>query len=121
MCILFVEDEPIITMVACDALSEAGHDVVPASSGQEAIELLAAEPDRFTCIVTDFNMPGCVTGADVIRHARTVAPTTPIVLATALGGSVTLAWLAEFGVTLLPKPYSLDGLVQMVEQLLTRA
>ena len=48
MCILFVDDEAIIAMVAADVLEEAGHAVMTAGRISVAMQLLERHPGHFT-------------------------------------------------------------------------
>src|ERR1700721_1529952 len=104
MCILVVDDEPIIRMLLEDSLLEAGHEVMTASHGPGALQILADHPRHFTCLVTDFWMPFGPSGADLIRHMRRAYPLIPMVLATAMGSAVTPRWRADHHVALLEKP-----------------
>jgi CheY-like chemotaxis protein len=118
MCILFVEDEFIITMMAEEALLGAGHKVMTAGHAAAAIDLIAGHPDHFTCLVTDLHMPGELNGADLVAHVRELYPVLPIVLATAMPHAATPVWRKRHRVELLDKPYSPKCLVQSVERLL---
>jgi two-component system, cell cycle response regulator CpdR len=121
MCILVVDDEPVTLMVASEVLREAGHEVMTARHVPAALEILMAHPSHFTCLVTDFSMPGGLTGAHLIERMRKPYPTIPVVLATGLGAPVTPEWCTKHGVELLSKPYSLATLVEAVERLLNQA
>ena len=118
MCILFVEDEPIVTMVAEDALHDAGHQVMTADHAPAAVGLLADHPNHFTCLVTDVHMPGELTGLDLVEHARERYPAMPIVVATGRPDVAPLEWRDRHRVLLLEKPYSPLRLVNAVERLL---
>ncbi|MBM3776985.1 MAG: sigma-54-dependent Fis family transcriptional regulator [Acidimicrobiia bacterium] len=54
--ILFVDDEPALREVTAERLTEAGHEVVQAESGERAVELL--EQFAFDVLVTDLRLPG---------------------------------------------------------------
>ena len=76
--ILAVEDEPEVLDVIRAMLSAAGHTVVSAASGHEALELFEREP--IDVVVTDLGMPG-MTGlvlAEEVKRRRSV----PVVLLT---------------------------------------
>jgi CheY-like chemotaxis protein len=78
MRILAVEDEPEVLDVVRAMLISAGHTVVTAASGREALELFEREP--LDVVVTDLGMPG-MTGlalAEEMKRRRTI----PIVLLT---------------------------------------
>jgi PAS domain S-box-containing protein len=76
--ILAVEDEPEVLDVVRAMLTHAGHAVVTAASGREALELFAREPVEL--VITDLGMPG-MTGlalAAEIKSRRAV----PVILLT---------------------------------------
>jgi CheY-like chemotaxis protein len=50
------DDEPVRALVA-RALLENGHDVVTATDGAAALEVLARDHGRFDLLLTDINMP----------------------------------------------------------------
>ena len=118
MCILIAEDEPIILLGLCLALEDAGHEVIAASHGQAAIQHIGLKPGVFTCLITDYHMPGEITGASLVQYMRPFYPTIPMILTTALPDVVTEAWRFALGVHLVPKPYDHHELVGRVQWLL---
>ena len=121
MCILFVEDEFLISMDAEDALRAAGHDVVTAPNAPAAISLMSEHPGRFTCLVTDVHMPGDLTGLDLTDHVRKRHPDMPIVVATSKPAAARPEWRERQRVAVLEKPYTPKLLVGTVEKLLNAA
>ena len=117
MCILFVEDEFLIVMMAEEALQDAGHEVMTAPHASAAVRLIADHPGHFTVLVTDIHMPGELTGRDLVEHTRERHQTLPIVVATARSDVVPPAWRKRHRATLLPKPYTPKLLVDMVHNL----
>lgn len=67
MKILTVEDDPVARAVLRQALRRLGHEVVEASDGSQAWELLQAEAVRV--VVSDWIMPRS-DGLDLCRHIR---------------------------------------------------
>lgn len=64
--VLVVDDEPMIRMIIVDSLSEAGFEVLEASSADEAMVLL----DRDSLVgtmITDVKMPGSMDGMDLAK------------------------------------------------------
>jgi CheY-like chemotaxis protein len=117
--ILVVEDEPTIQQVLEDSLVEAGFVVSKAFSGKEAIEMLDAPGAHFRALITDVDLKSTVTGWDVARHARQIAPELPVIYATA-----TLHEWESMGVPnsiLIAKPYAPAQVVTAVSQLLNAA
>ena len=119
MCILFVEDEFLISMMGEEALQKAGHQVMTAVHAPAAVSLIADHPSLFTWLVTDIHMPGELTGLDLVEHARERYPTLPIVVASATTGAASQEWRTRHRVALLEKPYSPQLLVRTVEHLLS--
>ena len=121
MCILFVDDEFIIAMMAEDALRGAGHEVMVAEHAPAAVRLITDYPDHFTCLVTDIHMPGDLTGLDLVEHARQTYPLLPVLVATGRPDVVAPVWRERHKAELLIKPYTPELLVGIVEGLLRDA
>lgn len=66
-CVLHVEDDAAIARCIATALRRAGFEVVSVPSAEAAIAELAAR--AFDAIVSDFNLAGTGTGADVLLAA----------------------------------------------------
>ena len=65
--ILIVEDDPDIRAIIEEALCEGGFDVAVATSGEEAVALLAANHTDYRALVTDIGLPGSLDGWEVAR------------------------------------------------------
>jgi two-component system, OmpR family, response regulator len=76
--ILAVEDEPEVLDVIRAMLVAAGHTVISAASGREALELFEREP--VDVVVTDLGMPG-MTGLTLAEEVKRRRPV-PVVLLT---------------------------------------
>lgn len=78
--ILVVEDDHLVQSVVEDSLTDGGFEIVMASSGENAVELLDASDGKYRALVTDINLGrGGIDGWDVARHAREIDPNFPIV------------------------------------------
>jgi PAS domain S-box-containing protein len=78
MRLLAVEDEPEVLDVIRAMLTAAGHTVVTAASGREALELFEREP--VDVVITDLGMPG-MTGLALAEELKRRRPV-PVVLLT---------------------------------------
>ncbi|HEY1797505.1 MAG TPA: response regulator [Stellaceae bacterium] len=81
--ILTVDDSETYLQAAADSLRVEGYEVVPARSGEEALELLAVQ--SVDCILLDLMMPG-IGGEETCRRVK-AAPgmrNTPIIILTGL-------------------------------------
>jgi len=116
--ILVVEDDHLIQSVVEESLTDGGFEIVIASSGQDALDLLDASKAKYRALVTDINLgPGEVDGWDVARHAREIDPNFPVVY---VSGKDAAEWSSK-GVPnsiMLAKPFAPAQLVTAVSQLL---
>ena len=55
--ILVAEDEDTLRSLVVRALVQAGHEVVEAADGAEALDLVARDEGRFDLLLTDIRMP----------------------------------------------------------------
>ena len=55
--ILIAEDEEALRALVARALSGAGHEVIAAADGGEALDCLVREEGRFDLLLTDIKMP----------------------------------------------------------------
>ncbi len=66
--ILAVDDSPSMRRMVAVTLTDAGHEVVTASDGQEALLLAKGEPP-VDLVITDVNMPN-MDGISLVRELR---------------------------------------------------
>ena len=80
--VLTVDDDPVYLEVLGDRLRKRGYEVVPACSGEEALQLLAAQP--VDCILLDRSMAG-IGGVATCRRIKNAPATrdTPLIFLTA--------------------------------------
>lgn len=113
--ILVVDDMPAELELICQYLEKAGHKVLTAVNGQEALDQAKAElPDA---IVTDLMMP-VMGGLELCRHLRKQPETAsiPIIACTAKDRDVDRAWAIKQGIKVyLTKPYAAEELVAAVQ------
>jgi DNA-binding response OmpR family regulator len=83
--ILAVDDSPTYLHTLADQLRDEGYDVAQATSGEEAIDLLAVQP--VDCILLDRMMPG-LSGAETCERikAAPVVRDIPLIMLTSLEG-----------------------------------
>lgn len=111
--ILFVDDDPLIAMSTTEMLEDLGHQVIGATSGLHALDILkSGQP--IDLMVTDHVMPG-MTGIELAAASRAVRPSLPILLAT---GYAELPEGAQLDLPRLAKPYHQDQLRDRLDQLL---
>ncbi|MBO0749624.1 MAG: response regulator [Porphyrobacter sp.] len=81
--ILLVEDEMLVRELAYEDLTDAGHQVTAAGSGDEALAILREQPS-FDVLFTDIRMPGSIDGWQLAAEARQLVPQLKVVYATGL-------------------------------------
>ena len=110
--VLVVEDEPDLLEVAAELVRSIGYDVITASNGLEAIDLLRQRPE-IDILFTDVMMPNGISGIELARQARSRRPDLKIVLAS---GYPLPALRAEHGnvdeYDFMNKPYRLAELAR---------
>jgi PAS domain S-box-containing protein len=111
--ILVVDDDPLIAMSTVEMLEDLGHEVIEVDSGARALEVLKSS-QPIDLMMTDHAMPE-MSGAELARHARTVRPALPILLAT---GYADLEETEALALPRLSKPYHQAQLSAEIERLL---
>jgi CheY-like chemotaxis protein len=111
--VLVVEDEPIVRIVAADALADAGIVAWEAGDADEALKTLEQHP-HIRVLFTDINMPGPMNGLGL---ARQVSASNPEIARVITSGAVTLTdgELPDRG-TFLPKPSPTQRLVSLTAE-----
>lgn len=115
--VLVVDDEPVVAMTSAVALRRVGHQVVTASDGDEALALVAADPDGVDVVVTDVTMPGR-SGPELVRALRELRPDLPVVLMSGFGVDIDIDGGGADGY--LSKPFDRERLVHEVHRVAGR-
>ena len=76
--VLVVDDDPLVLEVTATMLDNLGCDVVTASTGKEALTLIAAH-QRIEILITDVNMP-VMCGCELAERARRLRNRLQVVL-----------------------------------------
>jgi two-component system, NtrC family, response regulator AtoC len=112
--ILVVEDEEKLRRVVELQLKGAGFEVEQAGTVEQAMRLA----DRADVILTDLRLPG-VSGLELLANLRRQDSHTPVIVMTAFGSIETAVEAMKAGaVDFLPKPFSLDHLMTVVNKAL---
>jgi two-component system cell cycle response regulator CpdR len=99
--VLVVDDEPLVLDLTASMLEDMGCDVVTATNGAEALNMLASD-HHITILITDINMPG-MSGYELAVQAQSSRPGLQVLLLSGLetGGH---------GFPLIRKPFLQDDL-----------
>lgn len=115
--ILVVEDEPAVMEFMRAALERGGYVTVAASSGAEALKLLAG--GEYLGVITDMRTPGGVSGAGVHAwieaHRRDLVSRVIFVTGDTVNED-TAAVLQHTGAPCVEKPFRVQQLLSMVEK-----
>jgi DNA-binding response OmpR family regulator len=117
--ILVVEDDSTLNKVMCAKLRHEGYEVLSASDGRAALDLMDRE--HVDLIVSDVMMPG-IDGIELIRQLRGARYDLPVLIVTAKGSIEDMeSGFAAGTDDYMVKPISLKELVLRVKALLRRA
>jgi CheY-like chemotaxis protein len=109
---LVVDDEESVGTVLGEVLEMAGHTATVFTSGADAVERFRHEP--FDVVFTDLAMPG-VSGWQVARAIKAMAPTVPVFLVTGFGVELSAEERRAHGVDLvLSKPLNIQSILDAV-------
>lgn len=112
--ILVVDDEEMNRDLLQQILTRAGYEVVTASSGEAALELL--QRSAFHVVLTDLRMPG-LTGVDVVRALKEIAPSTIGIIHTAYSSVETAVQAMRAGAyDYVIKPVRRDELLLVIQR-----
>jgi PAS domain S-box-containing protein len=125
--VLLVDDEKNVRISTEMLLRAHGFDVVVARDGAEAIEAFRRDPQRIDVVLLDLTMPK-MSGSEVLRELRAIAPGVPVVLTSGYGRARLDDATKHGGAAgtaapdaLLSKPYEADHLVATLRRAMHRA
>jgi CheY-like chemotaxis protein len=76
--VLYVEDNELVREITCELLARDAREIVAVSTGEEALSAL--KESRFDIVITDVSLPA-MSGFDLVRHVKQLAPSMPAILA----------------------------------------
>jgi two-component system, OmpR family, response regulator len=118
MRVLIVEDEPDLSRVVRQALTESGFSVDSAADGEEG--LWKAQSTDYDAIILDLMLPR-MHGGEVLSQLRT-SKTTPVLVLTARDAPTDKVANLNLGADdYLTKPFDLDELIARVRALIRRS
>jgi len=111
---LVVDDEEAVRTVLGDVVESAGHHATMVGGGAEAIERFRAE--AFDVVLTDLAMPR-VSGWQVARAVKQIAPRVPVVIVTGFGVELTPEERRTHGVDhVLVKPLQIQEILDALAE-----
>jgi two-component system cell cycle sensor histidine kinase/response regulator CckA len=118
--VLLVEDEDAVRRFAVEALKSKGYDVLQASDGIEALDVMKANGNRVDIVVSDVIMPE-MDGPTLLKELRKTNPKLKFIFVSGYPDDAfknNLDPNSEYA--FLPKPYSLAQIAAVVKEQLAR-
>jgi PAS domain S-box-containing protein len=121
--ILVMDDEEVIRDVVGHMLSRLGYEVTFACDGAEAIRIYEeakASGRHIGGAILDLTIPGGMGGRETIRKLREIDPEVRAAVSTGYSDETILSDYREYGFRgVLPKPYKIDDLRRVLQELLS--
>jgi two-component system, OmpR family, KDP operon response regulator KdpE len=116
--ILVVDDEPPIRKLLRMGLAAHGYEVLEASNGKIALELLAQKPD---IVILDLGLPD-IDGLDLLRRIRNTQESLPVVVLSSRGDEAGKVAALDLGADdYVTKPFGMDELLARLRAAVRRA
>jgi PAS domain S-box-containing protein len=112
--ILVVDDEAVVQKLARSTLERYGYDVLVASNGKEALEVLASSDDHISAVLLDMTMP-VMGGEETLSKIKAMRPLIKVI---ASSGYNEIEAVRRFGEGIdgfLQKPYRASQLMEKVK------
>ncbi len=111
--LLLVDDEVLVRMGTAHMLQDIGYHVIKASSGRQALQMLASD-QHVDALITDYAMPD-MSGAELAAQAAALRPGLKMLLVT---GYASFDQHAQIDLPRLEKPFGQNELAAAVSELL---
>lgn len=119
--ILVVEDEASVRTLAVRILKDHGYHVLEAANGSEALQIAKEYAGKLHMIVTDVIMPG-MSGKMMIAQLEAEQPNVKVLYISGYtDNSIVHHGILDSNVAFLQKPFSIEGLVRKVREVLDTA
>jgi CheY-like chemotaxis protein len=116
--VMYVDDDQALVFLVERVLRRKGFDVTCFTDPREAQAALAADPDDFDLLVTDYNMPG-FSGLDLLRAAKAIRPDLPVALASGyVTPEIEKSAFAAGASAMVYKPNDVNELCETVQRLI---
>jgi CheY-like chemotaxis protein len=115
--ILIIDDEPAVRVVTGRLLTELGHQVMTADTGQRGVELFRQQPQAIDLVVLDLTMPES-SGEQILEDLRLVRDDVPVVITSGFQATDASNLLRVANVVgFLDKPHTLSSLEMVLAAL----
>jgi PAS domain S-box-containing protein len=116
--ILLIDDEKMILEVGRELLEELGYTVLPATSGQEAIDVYQKEPHKIDMIIMDMIMPG-MSGSETFDRLKAINPDVKILLSSGYSVDGQATNILRRGCDgFIQKPFNMNQLAEKIQKIM---
>lgn len=115
--ILIVDDDDQVLDIAAIVLASLGHQVIPATNGEAALEIIKYYRS-IDLLMTDIVMPGAIDGWELARRAKQLQPDLHVLYTTGYGDKMMPDQSKPGLGPLLPKPWRADQLASLITRAL---
>jgi signal transduction histidine kinase/CheY-like chemotaxis protein len=116
--ILLIDDEKMILEVGRELLEELGYTVIPAMSGQEAIEIFQNEQDAIDMIIMDMIMPG-MSGSETFDRLKEINQEAKILLSSGYSVDGQASEILRRGCDgFIQKPFNMNQLAEKIHKIM---
>jgi PAS domain S-box-containing protein len=117
--VLIVDDEPSVRMLVTEVLGELGYTAIEAADGSSALRVLQSDT-RIDLLVTDVGLPGGMNGRQLADFGRIARPRLKVLFITGYAEKTVVAGdQLEPGMSILTKPFAMDGLAARIKELIS--
>jgi len=117
--ILAVDDDGVVLGLLGEILRQAGYRVLLADGGWSAIQAYEKSPERVHLLLTDVIMPD-LTGPVVAERLLSRQPDLQVLFISGFhDADLVQRFVTRKGFALLPKPFTVEGLLRVVRESLT--
>jgi CheY-like chemotaxis protein len=116
--ILLIDDEKMILEVGRELLEEIGYTVLPAMSGQEAIEIFQRKQDVIDMIIMDMIMPG-MSGSETFDRLKEINQDVRILLSSGYSVDGQATKILRRGCDgFIQKPFNMNQLAEKIHKIM---
>jgi len=117
--VLVVDDDDLQQKVTCSIIEKLGYDVASVKSGEEAINMIMAEP--YDLLILDMVMPDGIDGMETYQRALEINPNQKAVIVSGYSENERIEMALKLGAgTFLRKPLTIKSLAQATREVLDK-
>lgn len=115
--ILLVEDEQEVLAINQVQLERSGYRVIPATTGQSAIDIIRSSPHAVDFLLLDLKLPD-MDGRAILPHVRKHLPDAKVLICSGYSPDDAIGRLMDVGVSgFIQKPFTLGELLEKLQQI----